>query len=617
MLRSKWERYVAVASLIAIITHLFFYYFFNPTVYNLPLSFIPLGIILVIGGIPVLLQVGYKLLRGDLGADMLAGIALVTAICLEEYLAGTLIVLMLSGGEALEVYAVHTASSVLRALSKRIPSIAHRKKEDSLEDISIDTIQIGDHIVIYPHEICPVDGVVLSGHSSMDEAYLTGEPYCIEKAPGSQVISGAINGDTMLIIRAEKLSKDSRYAKIMKVMEEADQHRPKLRRLGDQLGALFAPLALLVAGITWYITGDAIRFLAVLVVATPCPLLIAIPITIISAISLAAKHGIIIKDPTVLERLPTCQTAIFDKTGTLTYGKPELVEVFSFDNADANKILQYAASVERYSKHPLASAIVKAAKKAELITLEVEHLSEKPGQGLRATIAEHSIQITDRKHLAEFDSALAKKLPPAKQGLECIILLDGKLAAVFYFRDTPREESYSFVTHLKPSHAFNEIIILSGDRETEVEYLASLLGIKETFANQTPEQKVELVRQKTKQAPTLFMGDGINDAPALAIATVGIAFGQQTQITTESAGAVIMENNLNKVDELLHISELMRKIAMQSAVGGMLLAVVGMGFGAFGFISPVQGALLQELIDILAIVNALRLAWIRQIPIDM
>lgn len=431
------------------------------------------------------------------------------------------------------------------------------------------------------------------------------------------MLSGAINGNSALIIRAEKLPQDSRYSTIVKVMENAENNRPKMRRLADQIGAIFAPLALIFAIATFLITKSATNFLAVLVVATPCPLLIAIPISIISAISIAARHGIIIKDPAILEKLPTCSTAIFDKTGTLTLGKPELTDIVTLNDFDQKTVLQMAASLERYSRHPLAGAIIEAAEKDNLELLEVENIAENAGQGLVGNILGKKVFVTHRKKLTNELSEQAEKLPPLEHGLECMIVVDDKIAAVFHFRDAPRHDGHFFINHLGPTHNFKKIMLVSGDRSSEVEYLASLLEIKETHSSQTPEQKLAIVRAENSKAPTLFMGDGINDAPALTAATVGIAFGQHNGVTSESAGAVIMDNSLAKVDQLIHISESMRKIALQSAIGGMALSLVGMGFAATGAISPVFGALLQEVIDVLAILNSLRLTWKSSIDADV
>ncbi|MEZ5691338.1 MAG: heavy metal translocating P-type ATPase [Rickettsiales bacterium] len=578
---------------------------------------IPLQIVTIIGSIPLLLNIIKQLIKLDMGADILAAIALVTAAIVGEYLAAVLIIIMLAGGQALEEYAMRKASSVLSALAERMPTIAYRKNGNEILEIAISDIKIGDSIVVYPHETCPVDGTVIDGHSTMDESYLTGEPYHISKAKGSSVISGSINGESPLTIKAEKLPSDSRYAKIMHVMREAEEKRPAMRRLGDQIGAIFAPIALLIAVLAWYFTGDSIRFLAVLVVATPCPLLIAIPITIISAISLAAKHAIIIKDPTVLERLPTCKTAIFDKTGTLTYGIPEITDIKTAREFDKNDILSVVATIEQYSKHPLSHAIIRKAKKLGIELQEAQSVSEKAGFGLSGVVGGKEIKITSRKKISIDKPELLNELPESEAGLECVIIVDGKYAATFIFRDAAREDGHSFINHLAPNHQFTKIMLVSGDRESEVSYLAGLMGIKDMLSSQTPEQKLALVRKETKNSPTLFMGDGINDAPALTAATVGIAFGQASSVTAEAAGAVIMENTLTKVDELIHISEDMRRVAIQSAVGGMILSFIGMGFAATGNLSPVGGAIAQEVIDIIAIGWALRLTWQKKVETDI
>ena len=271
--------------------------------------------------------------------------------------------------------------------------------------------------------------------------------------------------------------------------------------------------------------------------------------------------------------------------------------------------MQNAASLERYSKHPLSLAIIQAAEKKKLPLLNVTSVTEPPGKGLIGLIGETKVHITHRKHILEAHSELSAQLPPTSSGLECMILINGKYAATLRFHDAPRTETQSFISHLKPHHQFDKIMLVSGDRESEVKYLADFLKITEMYASQTPEQKLAIVRAETKKSPTLFMGDGINDAPALTAATVGIAFGQFSNVTAEASGAVIMENYLNKVDELIHLSSLTHRIALQSAVGGMLLSFIGMGFAAAGYITPVVGAILQEVIDILAIMNALRLIW--------
>eukprot|EP00456_Euglypha_rotunda_P084012 TRINITY_DN83_c0_g1_i14.p1 TRINITY_DN83_c0_g1~~TRINITY_DN83_c0_g1_i14.p1 ORF type:complete len:652 (+),score=111.57 TRINITY_DN83_c0_g1_i14:7089-9044(+) len=605
-----WSGYgmiiIAVVTLIGIAGHLVLRY---ATSIDPAASQIPLWVVLAFGGIPLVWGLLQKIAKLDFGSDLLAGISIVTAVLLGEYLAGALVVLMLSGGEALESFAVSSASSVLRALAQRMPLIGHRRQQDGkVTDVPLGDVAIGDMLVIFPHEICPVDGVVTEGHGVMDESFLTGEPFQMSKTPGSEVISGAVNGDSALTIRATRPAADSRYAKIMHVMRAAEQNRPHMRRLGDTLGAFYTPLAVMIALAAWYFSGNSTRFLAVLVVATPCPLLIAIPVAIIGAISLCARRGIIVKNPAVLETIATCRTAIFDKTGTLTYGRPRLTDQVVATAYQPSEVLGLVASLERYSKHPLAGAILAAAETSHMPLQAVTEISELPGQGLKGKVDGHTVRITSRGALAKQPVPGADQIPAHAGGLECVVLIDEKYAGVYRFRDEPRKEGVFFIRHLNPRHGFTRVMIVSGDRESEVRYLADQIGISEIYAQKTPEEKVTIVRAETLKERTLYVGDGINDAPALMSATVGVAIGQNSDITTESAGVVIMDSSLEKVDEFMHISRRMRRIALESALGGMALSIVGMAFASGGLLTPVVGAVCQEAIDICAIFNALRAA---------
>ena len=546
-----------------------------------------------------------KLWAREFGSDLLAGISILSSVLLGQYLVGTIIVLMLSGGEALEQYATGRASSVLDALARRTPQVAHRKLGAKIEDVHLDDVRVGDRLMVLPHEICPVDGVVVEGRGIMDESYLTGEPFEISKTPGSKVLSGAINGEMALTVEAEKLAVDSRYAKIMQVMEQTQEKRPQLRRIGDRLGAWYTPIAVGVAGLTWLITGNAMRFLAVVVIATPCPLILAIPVAVIGAISLSAKRGIIIKSPAALEQITTCRTLIFDKTGTLTYGRPRVTEILSAPGFTRENLLQTTASLEQFSKHPLAGAVTQAARDERLVLLDVSEIREIPGEGLQGMVGERRVTITGR---GKVDPDLPG-LPSPVSGLECLVFVDDRYAGAFRFHDAPRQDTKPFVHHLAPRHHVNRVMLVSGDRESEVRYLADQVGITQVFAGQSPEQKVEIVERETGQARTLFIGDGINDAPALLAATVGVAFGPNSDITSEAADAVILTTSLEKVDELIHISHRMRSIALQSAIGGMAASMVGMIAAAAGYLPPLEGAILQEIIDFAAVVNAVRVAF--------
>jgi len=596
------ETYIATVTALAIAAHLILKYLTHlPRLAYL----VPLFVALAVGGIPILVTLGKKLWIREFGSDLLAGISILASVLMGQYLVGAIIVLMLSGGAALEQFATRRASSVLDALAKRMPQIAHRQRGTSVEDVNLDQVHIGDELIVLPHEICPVDGLVVEGLGVMDESYLTGEPFEISKTPGSRVLSGAINGDMALTIEAEKLAVDSRYAKIMQVMEQTQEKRPQLRRIGDRLGAWYTPLAVGLAGLTWLVTGDSMRFLAVVVIATPCPLILAIPVAVIGAISLSAKHSIIIKNPAALEQITTCRTLIFDKTGTLTYGKPKMTGVLCGPGFTQDEVLQAAASLEQFSKHPLAGAVLQAARDAKLAVLEVSQMQEKPGEGLLGIVAGRTVRITGR---GKVDPKLLLSLPPLASGLECLIFVDDRYAGAFRFHDALRQDTKPFVHHLNPSHQVNRVLLVSGDRESEVRYLAQEVGITEVYAGQTPEQKVAIVEAETKRARTLFIGDGINDAPALMTATVGVAFGPNSDITSEAADVVILTTSLSKVDELIHVSHRMRSIALQSAVGGMVASVVGMTAAALGYLPPLEGAILQEIIDLAAVVNAVRVA---------
>ena len=601
-LSASRETYIAAFTAIAITLHLGLRYL---THVQAPLSLLPLSAALAIGGIPVLLTLAKKLWDREFGSDLLAGVSIVASVAMGQYLVGAIVVLMLSGGAALEQFATHRASSVLDALAKRMPLVAHRKCGALVENIKLDEVRVGDKVLVLPHEICPVDGVVLEGRGVMDESYLTGEPFEISKTPGAKVLSGAINGDMALTIEAEKLAVDSRYAKIMQVMEQSQEKRPHLRRIGDRIGAWYTPLAVGLAAVTWSVTGDPMRFLAVVVIATPCPLILAIPVAVIGAISLSAKHSIIIKNPAALEQITTCRTLIFDKTGTLTYGKPQMTDLLCTPGHTREQVLQAAASLEQFSKHPLAAAVVQAASDANVALLDVSQVQEKPGEGLLGMVAGRRVRITGR---GKIDPHVLASLPPLVSGLECVVFINDEYTGAFRFHDAPRPDTKPFVHHLNPSHQVNRVLLVSGDRESEVRYLAKEVGITEIHAGQTPEQKVAIVESETKRARTLFIGDGINDAPALMTATVGVAFGPNSDVTSEAADAVILTASLGKVDELIHVSHRMRAIALQSALGGMAASFVGMIAAALGYLPPLEGAILQEVIDLVAVVNAVRVA---------
>ena len=551
---------------------------------------------------PVLWRIARQLAVGNWATDLIAGVSIVTGILTGQYVVALIIVAMLLGGGILESYAVRRASSALNALADRVPTMAHRVAGGKQEDIKLDTVQVGDRLLILPHEISPADAVVVRGQGRMDESFLTGEPYEVKKAPGVQVISGAKNGPTLLEVEVLRRPQDSRYAQIMSVMKESEMKRPHLRRLADRLGAWYSPIALVIAALAGWLSHDWQRFLAVVVVATPCPLLIAIPVALIGTISRAARQGIIIRDPAILEQIAEVRTFIFDKTGTLTRGKAQLVNVIPAVGAEADEALAAIASLERYSKHPLAAPLLAAAEKKGLAMLDADEVIEQAGQGMSARIGKDAYRVLGRK---KFEGQ--ELLPPLPDGhLECLLEKNGKLAAVFQFFDAPRIDSRLFLAHLGPRHGGSRTVLLTGDQAAPSEQLARQVGIDEVRANQSPEQKLAFLREANLAGPTLYVGDGINDAPALAAATVGVAFGSASNVTSEAASAVLLEPSLAKIDELLHLGIRLRRVALQSTVGGLGLSVLGMIAAAFGYLPPLYGALFQEAIDVLSVLNALR-----------
>lgn len=607
---ASFEGRLAAATLLAIAVHLVIRFGVGGPWWAADL---PLMLVVIVGGIPLTVTVLRAVLRWQAGADLLAAVSIIAAVALGEWLVAAIIVLMMSGGEGLEAAASASASATLDALARRSPSVAHRLRDGDdaagFDDVEASDIAVGDRIVVLPHELCPVDGEVLAGHGSMDESYLTGEPYHVPKSVGSLVMSGAVNGESALTIVATARAEDSRYAQIVGVLREAEERRPPIRRLADRLGAWYTALALALGVTGWIVSGQPGRFLAVVVIATPCPLLIGVPVAIIGAISLAARQSIIVKNPAVLEQVSRTRVVIFDKTGTLTYGRPVLTEVLTAPGHNPDDVLALAAAVELYSRHPLATAIVDAARRQDVDLPVAATVSERPGRGLVGTVDATVVRITNRDGARREDPAA--ELPQTATGLECVVLLDGRYAATFRFRDTPRKGAADFVAHLPHRHGVRRTLVLSGDRATEVRYLADLIGIDEAHAEARPEAKVEVVRSHTAAAPTLFLGDGINDAPAMAAATVGVAFGATNDVTAEAADAVVLDSSFDRLDDLLHIGERMRRIALQSALGGIGLSIIGMGLAVTGLLTPLVGAIAQEAIDLAAILNAARVVMVR------
>jgi heavy metal translocating P-type ATPase len=589
--------------------------------------------IIVMGGVPLLWETAQQLWRRELGVDLIAILAIGGSLALQEYFAGAIVVLMLSGGKALEAFALQRASKSLTALAERAPRSAHIWRDGELRDIPADEVEPGMRLVVKPGEMAPVDGVTLSGSSSVSEADLTGEPLPVRKEAGSFVLSGSLNLDNPLELRALKRSAESQYAQILRLVREARERKAPIHRLADRYGVWFTALALALAGGAWAVSGDSVIALAVLVVATPCPLILATPIAIMSGIDRAAHKGIIAKSGAAIEQLGEVDVAVFDKTGTLTLGMPEVVEIVLHADAEAPRperdpdtLLALAAAVEQFSPHILARAVVDAARERHLPLAPPSEVEEIPGKGVRGRVAltgvgeaeagtatTYEVAIGNRTYFRHLGITLAPELlaereqRTARGQIGSFIALDGRLAGMLVFADVPRPELAELTPQLKAA-GIREVVLLSGDGQEVAERVGRLAGVDRVVAQALPEQKVEVVRDLERQRHRVLMvGDGINDAPALATARLGLAFGTQWLTAgSAAADAVLLSPNILQVAEAVRLGRRVMRVATEGIWIGMGLSIVAMIFAAFGFIPPAMGAILQEGIDVLVILNALR-----------
>jgi heavy metal translocating P-type ATPase len=593
--------------------------------------------IMVIGGVPLLWETLRQLMRREMGVDLIAILAISGSFLLGEYLAGAIIVLMLSGGEALEAFALRRARTSLTALAERAPRTAHIWQDGQLRDIPADRVEPEMIVVVKPGEMAPVDGVVLSGSSSVSEADLTGEPLPVRKDAGSIVLSGSLNLDSALEVRATKRSAESQYAQILRLVEAAQERKAPIHRLADRYGAWFTLLALGMAAIAWLISKDSVYALAVLVVATPCPLILATPIAIMSGIDLAAHHGIIAKTGAAIEQLGEVEVAVFDKTGTLTLGMPEVVDLLlsserepvglaTHANLKVNTLLGWAAAVEQFSPHILARAVVEAARGRGQALALATNVEEVPGKGTRGQVpfgdahageigAQETVEVAIGNRT--FMRSLNISLPPdlvaereqrtAQGQIGSFVAVNGHVVGLLVFADVPRPEVAELTPRLKGA-GIKEVVLLTGDGEVVAQRIGRLAGTDRVIAHCLPEQKVEVVRDlERKHHHVLMVGDGINDAPALATATVGLAIGTQgLTAASAAADAVLLSPNIVQVAEAVKLGRHVMRVATQGIWAGMGLSLVAMIFAAWGFIPPAAGAILQEGIDVLVILNALR-----------
>ncbi|MCG2622178.1 heavy metal translocating P-type ATPase [Arthrobacter sp. I2-34] len=549
------------------------------------------------------------LARGRWGIDLLAVTAVVSTVLVGEYIASLIIVLMLSGGQALEDFAQGRAKRELTALLERAPQVAHRERDGGPpEEISVEQVVPGDLLLLRPAEVVPVDGVLVSDFGSFDESALTGESLPVERTAGDPVLSGSVNGEAAVRMQATASVGDSQYSRIVALVREASASRAPVVRLADRYAVPFTAFAFLLAGAAWLASGDPGRFAEVLVVATPCPLLIAAPVAFVGGMGRAARSGIIIKNGGTLEKLSRVRTVAFDKTGTLTGGRPVLLEIRAMDGPagqlPADELLRLAASAEQYSSHVLAASVMEAAEARGLVLVPARDATEHATHGVIADFGGRAVVIGKRRFVAE-EARGTVKTPLASGQMAVYIGVDGAYAGALVLSDAVRPNAASTLEQLRRL-GLDEMIMLTGDARETAEHIAREVGLDRIQAECLPADKVETVRALPRR-PVMMVGDGVNDAPVLAAADVGVAMGAKgSTAASESADVVIMLDDLSKVAQAVEIGQRSIKVALQSIWIGILLSVGLMVAAAFGHIPAVAGALSQELVDLATILNALR-----------
>jgi heavy metal translocating P-type ATPase len=565
--------------------------------------------------IPLVGSVARSLMRRDVGVDAIALVAIASALALGQYLAGAVVALMLAGGNALEEYATRRAGRELTRLLERMPRVAHLRRNGAIEELPVEEVRAGDIVVVRAGEVVPVDGIVVSDAAVIDESALTGEPLPVGRARGGEIRSGSANAGDPFDLRATRPAAQSAYAAIVRLVRQAETERAPFVRMADRYAAGFLPLALAVAGGAWAYSGNSTRFLAVMVVATPCPLILAAPIAFIAGVSRAARRGVIVKSGGVIERLGEARSVLLDKTGTLTLGLPGVERVVVFDGVNPDELLRLAASVDQLSAHVLAEALVHDAEARGVALVAPERVEEGRGQGVEGTVEGRRVAVGSSSwlHSRGYTGAeqAARNLDGGLDGGMARILVgvDGALAGAVIMGDHVRADAHSLVERLHAA-GIRHVAMATGDRASVAEAVGAALGVDRVYAEQSPEDKLEIVRAM-RADPALqtvvMVGDGVNDAPALALADVGIAMGAAGgTVSSDTADAVVVLDRVDRVLDALQIGRRSLRIARQSVLAGIALSAVAMAAAAAGLLTPVFGALLQEVIDVAVIANALR-----------
>ena len=597
-LRQWWLFNLAILALIISLTLYFTNFHF--------IAYIVLSVVSIGEIIPLVIGMWDDIRNGTYGLDILAATAIIASVLLGQYWAAIVVVIMLTGGESLESYADKRALSELKSLLDNAPTTAHLLKNKKQLDVNANSLKIGDRIIVKVGETVPTDGVVIEGSSSLNESSLTGEGLPVFKDQGQSVLSGSINLDGPLVIKATALAKDSQYQQIIKLVESAAASKAPFVRLADRYSIPFTVFAYGLAGATWAITGHAIRFLEVIIVATPCPLLLAAPIALISGMSRASRWGIIVKNGSALEKLAEAKTIAFDKTGTLTSAKLTVNNVKANNGFSNNDVLTYAASLEQFSNHVVAKSITDYAHKKKLKLQKVKGLEEIHGLGMRAKLKSKKLSVGRLSLLKEEGIKVPKKLSNLKQASTAVFVgLDNQLVGYITLEDQIRSEAKRTLKSLA-DQGLDNFMLVTGDNQQVAKKVARKLGIKSITAEALPVDKLRVI-EKTINRPIAFVGDGVNDAPVLRAADIGIALGAKgSAAASESADMVIMLDDLGHVASAYKIAKHTFKIAKQSILIGIGLSLVLMVIFASGHFLPVYGAILQEVVDVFVIFNALR-----------
>lgn len=555
------------------------------------------------------------LVERHMGVDTIALVAMVGALALGELLAGVVIGLMFSGGLALEEVASARARRELTALVERAPKIARLRVPDGFRDVPVEQVEVGDVALVRTGEVIPIDGTILSPEGVVDTSALSGEPLPVNIKQGMPVLSGTSNAGSPFEVRADRPAAESAYAALVRLVEQAEAERAPLVRMADRYAGFFLPATMFVAGTAWAASGDPVRALAVVVVATPCPLILAAPIALVSGLSRAARAGVVVKGAGAIETLGEVRTVLFDKTGTLTVGSPEVREIVTRPGIEKAELLRAAASVDRMSAHVLGEALVRAAEEAELTLTIPTEIEEDPGQGIAGTVDEHRVAVGSRAFLRAVgvpaeEIASAAVIDGRGSGEARVhVAIDGHVAGVIAMADELRPDAAGIVERLR-SEGVSHVAMVSGDRRSVAERIGRELMIDRVYAEQTPEDKLEVIRRLHEDrnlSPVMMVGDGVNDAPALALADMGVAMGVAgATVSSQTADAVITVDRVDRVADAIHAGRRALLIARQSVFAGMGMSLAAMAVAAFGYLPPVAGALLQEGIDLAVILNALR-----------